>query len=152
MTKEFYFAQKAVIESDGKVLLVQKSLDDPNQPGKWEVPGGRLDFGEDVDEHLKREVKEEVGLDVVPGRPFYVWQWQLKREKEGVGLIHMQIVAVARKCSLVGGRPDLSKNVAEDYLQGWAWVPIEKVMDYDLIDNMRPVMQAYLQLRRSTMT
>src|SRR5437762_8381547 len=55
-----FFAQKAFIWNHGRLLLVRKSDEDPNQPGRWEVPGGRMEFGEEVDEHLIREVNEEV--------------------------------------------------------------------------------------------
>jgi hypothetical protein len=34
MTKEFHFAQKAVIEDGGKILLTQKSMADPNHLGR----------------------------------------------------------------------------------------------------------------------
>jgi mutator protein MutT len=145
--KQFFFAQKAFIVNNETLLLVRKSADDPNQAGKWEVPGGRMEFGEDVDPHLVREVQEEVGLDVQPGAPFYVWQWQLSRKtKEGEPL-DIQIVAVARVCRPTSTTALSSEHrVDEDYLGEMEWVPFAKVQDYDLIDNMRPVVAAFLEL------
>ena len=52
---------KGLCVRDGKVLLVRESKD---ISGKWEMPGGGLDFGEDIREGLKREIKEEIGLDI----------------------------------------------------------------------------------------
>ena len=148
MNTQVCFAQKALIEDDGRLLLIQKSDGDPNQPGKWEIPGGRLEFGEDIDDHLMREVREEVGLEVLPGAPFYVWQWRLTRHRQESGPVAMQIVAVARYCKLKGGTPSLSANVSDDYLKTWAWVPLDEVLSYDLIENMRPVIHAYLEARQ----
>ena len=50
---------KALIrDSEGRYLLIQESN------GKWELPGGGLDYGESPQEGLKREVKEEMGVNI----------------------------------------------------------------------------------------
>jgi 8-oxo-dGTP pyrophosphatase MutT (NUDIX family) len=59
-------AQKALIEKDGKVLI---SLD--TNVENWDLPGGRIHTGENPKEALAREVKEEIGVDIVVGDPFY---------------------------------------------------------------------------------
>ena len=46
-------------------LFVKRSLKNRHNPGKWEVPGGKLDEGEDLHVALAREIKEEVGFSVV---------------------------------------------------------------------------------------
>jgi 8-oxo-dGTP diphosphatase len=56
-------AVKAVLVKGDEVLLVKRSSKDPHKPGVWEIPGGRLDAGEDPHKGLLREVKEEVGLE-----------------------------------------------------------------------------------------
>jgi 8-oxo-dGTP pyrophosphatase MutT (NUDIX family) len=48
---------KGVLIHDGRVLLLL------NERGEWDLPGGRPDPGEDHRTALKREVKEETGLD-----------------------------------------------------------------------------------------
>ena len=40
------FAQKAFVVHNGALLMVRKSSGDPHNPGRWEVPGGRMSFGE----------------------------------------------------------------------------------------------------------
>jgi len=51
-----------IIFLDDKVLLVKRSI--KPYRGYWCVPGGRVEFGETVEEAVHREVKEETGLDV----------------------------------------------------------------------------------------
>lgn len=51
------------IHKEGKVLLIKRRFE-PNK-GKWSLPGGLLEIGEDPEEAAKREVREEVGLEVV---------------------------------------------------------------------------------------
>lgn len=55
---------RAVIVDGGKVLLIKRSRDDRWEPGKWEIPGGKLDSGQSVLEVVQREVKEESGLGI----------------------------------------------------------------------------------------
>lgn len=52
--------QKAIIEHNGKVLIVC------SDEGKWQLPGGRLHVGEQPKEGLKREIKEELGVEIEP--------------------------------------------------------------------------------------
>jgi 8-oxo-dGTP diphosphatase len=54
-----------VVDADGRLLLVQRA----NEPGKgrWSLPGGRVEAGEDDRAALRREMREETGLDVVVG-------------------------------------------------------------------------------------
>lgn len=44
-------------------------------PGVFELPGGHIDFGEDIVEGLKREIREEFGMRVSIGDPFKVFDY-----------------------------------------------------------------------------
>jgi 8-oxo-dGTP pyrophosphatase MutT (NUDIX family) len=147
-----YFAQKAFIIEGECILLVRKSADDPDQAGRWEVPGGRMEFGEDVDEHLRREVREEVGLDVRPGPPFYLWQWRLNRQGQNGESLDIQIVAAARICRPGSGEISDRHRVEGDFLDETRWVHINELLKYDLIPNMIPVVQAFCHHVRSQST
>ena len=52
-----------IITKDDHVLLMKRK--GPHGQGSWSTPGGHLDFGETPEGCAAREVKEEVGLDVV---------------------------------------------------------------------------------------
>ena len=60
-------AAYALITRGGQVLLTRMS-DRTRIPGRWTLPGGGIDHGEDPREALRREVYEETGLHVRPGR------------------------------------------------------------------------------------
>jgi len=68
----FGLATKAFIVDGGKLLSVKRRDDDVQQPGMWEIPGGRLNPGENPFDGLKREVKEETGLEVTVLAPLSV--------------------------------------------------------------------------------
>ncbi len=73
---------KALYIKDGKVMLVQDltGRSDTDDSPEWELPGGGLDFGEQFQDTLKREVKEEMNLEIaaIEDKPTYVWT--VKRE------------------------------------------------------------------------
>lgn len=64
-------------EFDGviKVLLPRRAQTKKFFPGVYEMPGGHVDFGEDMKLGLAREVKEELGMTVNIGDPFYVFTY-----------------------------------------------------------------------------
>lgn len=142
--EQFRFAQKAFIVSRGNLLLVKKSADDPFHPNEWEVPGGRMEFGEKLDEHIKREVKEEVGLDIIPGEPFAMWTWILEKKGSDGETNKSQVVAVGRRCEAITLNIDESGRVEDDFLADTAWVPINKVLEYKLIPDIIPAMQKFV--------
>jgi 8-oxo-dGTP diphosphatase len=51
-----------IVDGDGRVLLTKRSI--PPFQDLWVMPGGKIDLGEPILEALKREVHEEVGLEV----------------------------------------------------------------------------------------
>ncbi len=53
----------AIILKENKILICQRSKE-MKLPLKWEFPGGKIEKGESKKECLKREIKEELGLDV----------------------------------------------------------------------------------------
>lgn len=62
---KLFVGVKALIVREGKVLIIREAkYDEGLNEGKWDVPGGRIETEENLMEGLKREVKEEVGLDL----------------------------------------------------------------------------------------
>lgn len=63
-----------VFDNERRLLLLQE------EDGRWELPGGRMEHGETFAEALKRELKEETGVDseVLDSHPY--WAWTIKME------------------------------------------------------------------------
>lgn len=64
-------SQKAALfEPEGDVLVLRTNDE------SWELPGGRIERGEVTEDALRREIREETGLDAEVGWPVYTAAWQ----------------------------------------------------------------------------
>jgi 8-oxo-dGTP diphosphatase len=61
----------AIIVRDNKVLIARRKTDDENG-GLWEFPGGTVHEGESPASCLRREIREELGIDIIIRRPFII--------------------------------------------------------------------------------
>jgi len=59
----------AVITDKDGLILIAKRHDDVHQGGLWEFPGGKVEAGELVETALKRELAEELGIELLSCEP-----------------------------------------------------------------------------------
>ena len=105
---------KGVLLIDGNVLLVR------NDRGEWELPGGRVEPGEDHAETLMREFTEELSLEVAVAERIDSYLFEVIPDR------HVFIVSYG--CTLAGEfRPQLSDEHNEHCL----W-PVERLSELNL--------------------
>ena len=51
-----------ILNQEGMVFLARRGRESRNESGKWEFPGGALEFNETLEHALEREVMEEYGF------------------------------------------------------------------------------------------
>jgi 8-oxo-dGTP pyrophosphatase MutT (NUDIX family) len=68
----FPVSVKGVVVRDGRVLLLR------NERDEWELPGGKLDLGEEPPACVAREIMEEVGWQVTLGPLLDAWQYHIR--------------------------------------------------------------------------
>lgn len=131
-----YIANKAIIVRDGKILIIREASTNPDgtNTGRWDVPGGRMEFGELPEDALKREVREETGLEVEPLGPVAVAQWQPTIRGERV-----QIVAIYHRCFSESGDVRLSNEHDK-----FVWISPKDYAQYDFIPNVVSVLEQYI--------
>lgn len=72
------------IKCNDEYLMIKRSLHDEDCAGFWEMPSGKLDFGETVLTGLRREILEEIGFDILPYNARIVGISEYSSEKQDV--------------------------------------------------------------------
>ncbi|MEJ2855250.1 MULTISPECIES: NUDIX hydrolase [unclassified Saccharothrix] len=122
-----------VHDSNGRLLLVRRA--NPPGEGRWSVPGGRVEPGEDDHAALIREIREETGLSVTVG----AWIGSVTRPAvHGVYDIHDYA------CQVRSGVLRAGDDAAE---VGWVTTAILDTLP--LTEGLREALQAWGQLPRA---
>ena len=87
----------AIVRGDGRILAIRR-----RDNGHWEPPGGVLELGESIEDGLRREIREETGLEIEPERLTGVY----KNMTRGV-------VALVFRCRPTNGEPATSAEAQE---------------------------------------
>ncbi|HBR01455.1 MAG TPA: 8-oxo-dGTP diphosphatase MutT [Ruminiclostridium sp.] len=105
----------AVIVKENKILITQRAKED-SFPLKWEFPGGKLEEGETPEECLKREITEELNLDIDVQN--YLGSYAYPYETGDIRLI-------IYKAQIISG--DMQLNVHNDA----KWVTVNELKNYE---------------------
>lgn len=74
--RAFPVSVKGVLVRDGLVLLLK------NEREEWELPGGKLELGEEPPVCVAREITEETGLHVTTGPILDAWQYHIREGRD----------------------------------------------------------------------
>ncbi len=117
-----------LIDGD-RVLISQRRKDQP-MPLKWEFPGGKMEAGESPEAALKRELGEELGVEVRIG---VVWEvlWHAYPDFDLLMLVY--------PCSASPGQEAGCCEVAD-----LAWVLPSEMKSYDILEADAPMVERLL--------
>lgn len=132
----------ACILRRGRLLLIRRGAD-PGK-GKWSIPGGLVELGENVEDAMIREAKEEVGLDVKAVKLVDVFDSLTLDEQ---GHIQYHFVVVNFLVRVVGGRLRTGDDVVES-----KWVPLNEVEKYDLTRSFRAFFKKHKETLRKAVS
>ena len=113
----------AVIEHRGTILLTQRPAD-KQQGGFWEFPGGKIEAGESPHQALKREIREELAIEISVGP---VLETVYHRYDWGTVLI------IAYQCTWLAG--EIKHLEVADH----ALVEPEKLSAYNILPADQPI-------------
>jgi nucleoside triphosphatase len=113
----------------GEVLLCKMPKNRGAYPGKWAIPGGGIEPEETMREALKREIKEEVGLEVTHIEPDSFDDDTVDKIGRDGKTERLYMIHLVFDCEAVN-----DTVVINDEFEEYAWVKPEKVKEYDLND------------------
>ncbi|MBP9715524.1 MAG: NUDIX domain-containing protein [Candidatus Pacebacteria bacterium] len=143
--KLFYFVANAVIyrDSDSRCLILKRSEREVAHPGRYGVVGGKLewkdlpiegpnsvngnviDFNDALDSLVRREAKEESGVEIYPELRYVNSKAFIR--PDGVPVVLIKFTARYKSGEVI---PEA--GAFDDY----AWVNAEEVKNYDCIDGI----------------
>ncbi|OGJ20411.1 hypothetical protein A3K73_00160 [Candidatus Pacearchaeota archaeon RBG_13_36_9] len=116
-TPNFRLSVKAfIVDKNNNLFLMKRASNDAQKPDIWEIPGGRLDLGEDPILGLMREIREETGLYIKPLCPMSVRHF--KRDDEQL------ITMLVFFCRRMNGYLKLSIEHSE-----YEWINVKKAKE-----------------------
>ena len=120
----------AVIEKGGKILISQRSFEESHEPGKWTIPGGKVDGTKGdvwniVEKTCAREVEEEVGIKVKD-------EMQLLTNNTFIRSTGDHVIALIFLCHWQSGKPE----ALEDTI-GIKWISEDKLDSYEFAPNVK---------------
>jgi 8-oxo-dGTP diphosphatase len=123
----------AIIEDDrGRVLLAQRR-EELTQGALWEFPGGKIQPGETPEDGLKREIAEELGLEIEVREIFAATNHSYRNRN---------IFLVAYRAKYLGGQPRLTDH------QSVEWVEKEQLLQYPLSPADIPIARKLVTYRQ----
>lgn len=141
-TKIFYVSVTGIVVKGGKFLITKRNEKEKAFPGRWTVPGGKFQqtdylslkqnsgglWYEVVESALKRELREEVSLEIANIR--YLTSIAYVRPDDAHCLI------LSFFCDCLNGEVKLNSALTE-----FAWVTLDEAKQYDLIEGIYEELQ-----------
>lgn len=122
---------KALIVHQGKILMIhEKVVRNGNFVEIIDFPGGGIEFGESLQDALIREVREEVGLNIVVERVIGAWDFVLGEKEHDYQSEEVHLVSIGYQCSLIGEPEiDVDHNPAEEDIFSAKWYTREEILE-----------------------
>lgn len=125
---------KALLQYQKKFLILKEEL---HKGEVWDLPGGKIEYGESPQQTLHREVKEELDLDIEIKQSVGVWYFFSQNNKH-------QVICHTFLCEPVGEvKIDTSKNPADERFTELKWLTLGEILNSKQIvitDSLRDLL------------
>jgi 8-oxo-dGTP diphosphatase len=129
-----------VIVDKGRTLLIKRGS--PPLQGQWSIPGGLLEIGETLLAGVRRELREETGMEVRPLELIEVFE---RIELDGSGKARYHYVVLDYLCEAMGGQARAGSDVTDV-----AWASVEELTQYSLSSTATHVIRKAFAMARDS--
>ena len=124
-----------IFNDEGKVFIAKRGKKARNERGKWDFPGGSVEFGETCEDAVKRELMEEFGIEIKIIKLLEVVDHILPEEKQ-------HWVSPSYIAKLVKGFPKIMEPEKCDEIK---WVEISEINPEELSISSRSNFNKYVE-------
>ncbi|MCL2687471.1 MAG: NUDIX domain-containing protein [Methanobrevibacter sp.] len=108
-------AMRGLLKQNDEILILKRHPNSRTNPNRWELPGGKVDPGEDFDKALIREFDEETNLEI--------------KINDLIGAVqedfpHKRTVAIVMNVEIISGEIKISDEHTD-----WKWATIEEIKE-----------------------
>jgi nucleoside triphosphatase len=122
--------------ADGRYLLIKMSPHRGVFPGQWGLPGGGVEEDERIEDALRREVREELQLEIETLTPLYFKAQEHEKLYPDGRRETMYMVFLIYRCTVRDGDP-----VINDEFDAVAWVAPDELETYDVNEATRATLR-----------
>lgn len=123
----------AIIENNDGDILIAKRNSKKSQGGLWEFPGGKIEKNESADDAIKREIKEELNIDIE------INKWLIEKRHE---YPEKTINLILCSAEWIGGELDLSEH--EDS----KWIKKEDIFNFQFADADKEIINEIFETKK----
>ncbi len=115
-------AVAVIVDEDNKILLLKRGSNPKMwQPNKWALVGGGIEKGETPEKAIKREIKEEINLDIDK----FIKSFTIQRNPDSIETIFA--------CRYKGDPTDIKLN---DEHTNYGWYDVDEMEYLDIVPNL----------------
>lgn len=124
-TKLHIIAATGIIVKNREVLIIKRGKQEIAFPNMWALPGGKVEKGDSILKTLKKEIEEEVGLEINEEINFL-------NEYNFIRSDNYSVVGLSFVCKYKSG-----KIVLEPGLDDYKWIDKKNYLQYNLIPGVK---------------
>ncbi|HLI86437.1 MAG TPA: NUDIX hydrolase [Bryobacteraceae bacterium] len=122
----------------GRILLARRGK--PPLLGQWSLPGGLVEAGEELADAVRREVREETGLEIEPLGMLEIFE-RIMRDQSGSAEYHYVLIDYV--CAVTGGVLEAGDDAREV-----AWFRRSELASLDITEGTLAVIEKGFRQRR----
>ena len=120
MEKPYGLTMRGVLKKDNKILILKRHPSSTTNPNKWELPGGKVDPGEDFDKAIIREFDEETNLEIKLGDLLGAVQEDFP---------HKKTVAIVMNVNIISDKKEI--KISDEHV-AWKWATIKEIKELEV--------------------
>lgn len=128
MERKYGLTMRGIIKNDnGEILILKRHPKSKTDPEMWELPGGKVEKGENFTDALIREIKEETNLDGEVGDFGEAVQNDYS---------HKRTVQLIMYLDDVKGEVEISEEHTD-----WMWASIDKIKTLEISTSLKKILE-----------